>query len=228
MIAILRNFSKIHAGLRFEKGHTLRTVNPEKFMLAETLLDEECPAEACLYPLKDFLSLIAISKNPLQLTFDTTASKGFPQGYVTVHEVRTQTRIGSMAFCPPGYVTTPPKQRLLVEKDLAFDLTAADLAYLTIQPDKSKSAIRRSKIMLCSSGDTVRLQRMKDDSILGFIEVRNTLPDTAPYQCAIKTERLKRLMTGPYSVHISKQGVAHFLYKGFPLEYWIAMENKNK
>jgi hypothetical protein len=227
-IAVLRNFSKINSGLWFVKGHTLRTVHPEKFMLAEAGLDEECPAEACLYPLKDFLSLIATSQNPLQLTFDTTASKDFPQGYVTVHEVGTQTRIGSMAFCPPGYVRTPPQKRMLVEKDFSFDLTAADLAYLTIQPDKSKSAIRSSKIMLCSSGDTVRLQKMKDDSILGFIEVRNTLPDTAPFQSAIMTEHLKRLMTGPYSVHIAKKGVAHFLYKGFPLEYWIALENRTK
>lgn len=227
-IAVFRNFSKINTGLCFEKGHTLRTVHPQKVMLAEAGLDEECPAEACLFSLKDFLSLIARSENPLQLTFDTTASDDFPIGCITVQEVGTLKRIGSVALCPPDMLKTPPKKRMLVEKDFSFDLTAADLAYLTIQPDKSKSAIRSSKIMLCSSGDTVRLQKMTDDYILGFIEVRNTLPDTAPFQGVIKTEYLKRLMTGPYSVGISRKGVAHFRYKGFPLEYWVETEKKNK
>ena len=82
-IALLRNFSKINIGLRFEKGHTLRTTHQQRFMVAEAGLDEECPAEACLYPLKDFLSLIATSKNPLQLTFDITASDDFPHGCMT-------------------------------------------------------------------------------------------------------------------------------------------------
>lgn len=221
-IAVLRNFSKINTGLRFEKGHTLRTVHPQQFILAETLLDEECPADACLFSLKDFLCLIARSENPLQLTFDTTASDDFPEGSLTVQEVGTLNRIGSVGFCPPTYVRTP-KQRMLVEKDFSFDLTAADLAYLTTQPDK-----RMREIMICSSGDTVRLQKMIDDSIFGFIEVRNTVSDTAPCQSVIKTEYLKRLMTGPYSVGISRKGVAHFRYKGFPLEYWVMLEKRNK
>lgn len=227
-IAVLRNFSKINTGLCFEKGQTLRTVRPDKQILAEVGLDEDCPAEGCLYSLKDFISLIARSENPLQLTFDTTASHDFPQGSVTVHEEETLKRIGTVALCDPSCIKTPPKQRVLVEKDLAFDLTAADLAYLTIQPDTSKSAIRSCKIMLCSDSDTVRLQKMKGDSILGFIEVPTTVTDTAPFQGSIKTEHLKRLMTGPYSVHIAYKGLAHFLYKGFPLEYWVALEKIGK
>jgi len=218
-IAVLRNFSKINDGLRFEKGHTLRTVHSSKFLLAETRLDDECAGDACLFSLKDFLCQIARSEHPLQLTFDTTASDDFPQGCVTVQEVGSLKRIGSVALCDPSYIKTPPKQRVLVEKHLTFDLSAADLAYLTIQPDK-----RMSEIRICSSGETVRLQKKIDDSIQGFIEVRNTMPDTAPFHGAIKTEYLKRLMTGPYTVHIAQKGTAHFLYKGFPLEYWIGLQ----
>ncbi len=219
MIAVLRNFSKINTGLGFEKGYTLRTVHSSKFLLAETRLDEACPEDACLFSLKEFLCLIARSEHPLELTLDTTESAVFPQGCVSVHEVETLKRIGSVALCDPSYVKTPPKQRVLVEKHLAFDLTAADLAYLTTQPDK-----RMSEIRICSSGETVRLQKMMNDSIFGFIEVRNTVSDTAPFQGAIKTEYLKRLMTGPYAVHIAQKGLAHFRYKGFPLEYWIGFE----
>lgn len=221
MIAILRNFSKINYGLGFEKGPTLRTSDRRKMILAEAVLDEECPADACLYLLKDFLALIARSEPPLELIFDTTASKDFPQGCVSVQEVETQKRIGSVALGPPDWIKTPPKTQLVGEKDLAFDLTAADLAYLTIQPDTSK-------IMLCSSGDSVRLQKMEDDSILGFIEVRNTITHSAPFQGVIKTEYLKRLMTGPYSVAICGNNFAHFLYKGFPLEYWVGLEKRGK
>lgn len=229
MIAVLRNFSKINTGLGFEKGHTLRTIHTQKRMLAVAELDEECPADACLYSLKDFLALIVRSEPPLELTFDTTASNDFPQGSVTVHEVETLKRIGTLSLCKPAYINTPPKKPLVSEKDLVFDLTAADLAYLTTQPDKRMSEIRSSKIMLCSGGVTVRLQKMLNDSIQGFIEVRNTLPDAAPFQGAIKTEYLKRLMTGPYSVEISQEkGLAHFLYKGFPLEYWVALEKRGK
>jgi hypothetical protein len=219
MIAVLRNFSKINDGLRFEKGHTLRTVHSSKFLLAETRLDDECVGDACLFSVKDFLCLIARSEHPLQLTFDTTASHDFPQGCVTVQEVETLKRIGSVALCDPSYIKAPPKQRLSVEMDFAFDLTAADLAYLTTQPDK-----RMSEIRICSSGESVRFQKMIDDSIQGFIEVSNTMPEKSPFQGAIKTEYLKRLMTGPYSVHIAQKGTAHFLYKGFPLEYWIGIE----
>ena len=92
-IAILRNFSKINSGLHFQKGHMQRTVNEYKSMIASVVLDEECSAEAWLYPLKEFIALIATSDNPLQLTFDTAASDTFPHGCVTIQEVGTLNRI---------------------------------------------------------------------------------------------------------------------------------------
>ena len=198
----------------------VRTVHRLKTIYAEAVLDEKCPAEACLYSLKDFLSLIARSENLLELTFDTTASGDFPQGCATIQEVGTQHMIGSVGLCDPAYVRRPPSQPLRVESDIAFDLTAGDLAYLTTQPHKHMKTI-----MIRSSGNAVRLQKMiYEDFILGYIEVGNRVTDTAPFQGALKTEYLKCLMPGPYSVHIAQKGIAHFLYKGFPLEYWMMVE----
>lgn len=217
-IALLRNFSKINTGLRFEKGDQLRTISAGKTFYAEGKLDDECPTEATLYSLNEFLSLIARSEHPLQLSFDTTASKTFPYGCVTIQEVETLNMIGSVACCQPQMVITPPfTNRVSIDYDLGFDLTAADLVYLKKQSDE-----HIERIMIRWSGDTVRLQKMgRRDSTVGLIEARNTFPDTAQFDCFIKTEDLKRLMPGPYSVQITKKNVAHFLYKGFPLEYWM-------
>ncbi|MGH7183817.1 MAG: hypothetical protein ACREJN_17825, partial [Nitrospiraceae bacterium] len=222
LIALLRNFSKINPSLRFEKGDLLGTIDKRKMLIAIAKLDEECPQEAYIYSLKEFLSLIARSEHPLQFSFDTTASETFPHGCVTVQEVESLKMIGSVTLCPANCVKTPPEKRISLEYDLAFDLTAADLVHL-----KKQSDYWHKKIVICSSGDTVQLQKMSDrDYASGLIEVCNTAPGTAPLWCAINTEYFKCLMPGPYSVQISKKGLAYFLYKGFPLEYWIVTERK--
>ena len=217
-IAILRSFAKINTGIRFEHGHTLRTISPGRKMYGETVLEAECSTDAHMFSMKDFLHLIARSDHQLELSFDTTASADFPHGCVTVREVTSKKRLGCVGLCDPEMVKVPSHRRLpdTAEADCEFDLTAADLAYLTKYPDNGKG-----QIVVRSSGPTVRLDKMINDSLFSFIEVPNTVPDAPPFQGAIKIQHLKCLMPGPYTVRVCQKGIAYFQYRGFPLKYWI-------
>lgn len=222
-IAVLRNFSRINTGVLFERGHMLRTIYAQKTMYAEAVLDGECPVDACLLSLKDFLSLIARSDKSLELIFDPTPSGDFPWGCGTILEVETQNRIGSVGFWDPSFINTPPHNKLACEKHLSFELTAADLSYLTKCPDKYKS-----QILVRFIGDAVRLQKIVHSSVLASIEVCNGVSDAAPFQGTIKNEHLKRLMPGPYTVHVDRKGIGHFQYHGFPLEYWVEVKTHSE
>ena len=224
-IAILRNFSKINAGIRFREGRTLRTLDLGKRVLGETELEEECPVEASLIDLKELLLLATKSDRPLELSFDVTHSEDFPLGCATVSEVETKLHIGSVACCEPEWIKGPPDQGLpgAERADFGFNLTAADLAYLTRALDE-----RRDTIMVDAIGETVDLKKITQDSIVSSIRVRNRVPDANPFQGVIKIEHLKRLMPGPYAVHIFPAGMALFMYEGFPLRYWVGFENARK
>ena len=221
-VAVLRNFARINNGIRFERGHTLRTISSRKTIYAEAVLDEECPKEVCLYSLKDLLGLIARSHKPLQLTFDTTASDTFPNGCVTLQEVGSKKMIGSESLCPSECIDVPPDKPSWIDEEVAFDLTAADLIYLKMHNHQNT---RRNTITITWNEDIVQLQkRIHDDSTLGMIEIPSKVSGTAPFRTAIKVEHLKCLMPGSYSVCIFKEKIAHFLFKGFPLKYWMLLE----
>ena len=64
---ILKNFSEINQSLAFKQGKTLKTVSPQKNILAQAEVTEEFPKDFAVYELNKFLGTLAMFN---KATFD--------------------------------------------------------------------------------------------------------------------------------------------------------------
>ena len=159
-VAVLRNFAKINDGLVFQKGNTLRTVDPSKQMLAEAILDNEFPQDGAIYSLKEFLSKIRLYTNPIELAFAAFESRL----HLTV-EVRGKDALSRMSsyLSPTGVSLLPLRD--MVDDLMNLNATVIGSAMsqsdnhgggtratgtITIQEEETDS--RRSTVYMCDPG----------------------------------------------------------------------------
>ena len=63
-IAVLKNFSEINQSLEFKTGNLLRTVSPQKNILASAEVPDKFPVEFSVYELNKFLGVHGLMTNP--------------------------------------------------------------------------------------------------------------------------------------------------------------------
>ncbi|MEK9696166.1 MAG: hypothetical protein VW270_10390, partial [Candidatus Poseidoniales archaeon] len=61
---VLKNFATINMSLLFKKGKTLRTVSPQKSVLAQVNVSEEFPQEFAIFDMNQFLSTFQAFEDP--------------------------------------------------------------------------------------------------------------------------------------------------------------------
>ena len=59
-LTILKSFSTINKSILLKPGNTLKTITPEKTLVAKATISESLPSEACVYDLSRFLSILFI------------------------------------------------------------------------------------------------------------------------------------------------------------------------
>jgi len=62
-VEVLKNFSTINPSLSFRQGNVLRTVSPQKNILASSVVEETFPVDFAIYELNQFLGLNSIFEN---------------------------------------------------------------------------------------------------------------------------------------------------------------------
>ena len=63
-IEVLQNFSSINQSLLFKEGTKLRTVSPQKTVLAEVEIGDEFSQDFGIYDLGQFLSALSLVEEP--------------------------------------------------------------------------------------------------------------------------------------------------------------------
>ena len=56
-IALLKNFSAINTNLQFTAGNVIKTISPQKNILARAEVEEDFPQDFAIYDLNKFLEL---------------------------------------------------------------------------------------------------------------------------------------------------------------------------
>ena len=62
-IVLLKNFSAINTNLQFTTGNVLKTISPQKNILARTKVEEHFPQDFAIYDLNKFLGAISLLIN---------------------------------------------------------------------------------------------------------------------------------------------------------------------
>jgi len=214
-ITVLKNFGTINQGIFFKKGKTLRTVSTGKNILATATIPDEISHEFGIYDLNEFLSVVSLYKNDLDVEFD---SKN-----LVISGLKGRS---SMTYrtCEQTMIVAPPEKELqMPDADISISLSESDFKWIldtanvlgspqvAIQSDGVGSPV--NIVTFDSSNDSAHTQALKLD-----------IESTGKFKMIFKTENIHKVLSGPYDLKVSSKGIAHFKNTKFPIEYFITTE----
>ena len=102
-LSVLKNFASINQGIMFKKGKTLRTVSPQKNVMAEATVSDEFPTDFGVYDLNNFLSVLSLHKE--EPTID------FQDNNVLISGLQGRSKI-KYRFCAPHLIVVAPEKAI--------------------------------------------------------------------------------------------------------------------
>ena len=63
-LTILKSFSSINKSILMSEGNVLKTITPEKTLVAIANIPDQIPSDACIYDLSRFLSIVGLYQDP--------------------------------------------------------------------------------------------------------------------------------------------------------------------
>ena len=213
-IGVLKNFGNINSGIFLKKGKVVKTVSSHKNILAQATIPDEIPADFGIYDLNEFLSVVSLHKDDLNLEFD---SKN-----VVISGLKGRSKIKYRA-CDATMIVTPPEKALaLPDPEIQFDMSAEDFRWIL----DAANVLGSPQISVESDGTKVTLNTLdvaNDSAHTESLEL-DVVGSGSKYKMVFKTENMTKILSGSYEVKISSKGVSHFKNKKTAVEYWITTE----
>jgi len=213
-LVVLKNFSNINSGIFLKKGSTIKTVSSHKNILAQATIPDDIPTDFGIYDLNEFLSVVSLHKNDLNLDFDAKN--------VIISGLKGRSKI-KYRFCEPTMIVSPPEKELqMPSPEISFSMTADDFKWIL----DAANVLGSPHIAVESDGSVVKIVTLdvaNDSAHTESLEL-DTAGTGSKYKMIFKTENLAKILMGPYEVKISSKGISHFKNQKFPVEYWISTE----
>ena len=215
-INLLKNFASINQGIYFKQGKTIKTVSPQKNIMAEVTVDEDFPVDFGVYDLNNFLSVISLHKEDPTLNFEDKN--------ILISGLKGRSKI-KYRFCEPTMIVVPPEKNIVMpDPEIKFTLNAEDFDWVL----RAAAVLSSPHIAIESDGQKVfvsTLDLQNDAAHTDSIEIAEGNGDK--YRMIFKTENLK-MISGTYEVSLSSKGISHFKNKNKNLQYWITTEAGSK
>jgi hypothetical protein len=212
-IAVLKNFGNINSGIFLKKGKTLSTVSAHKNILAKATIQDEISDEFGIYDLNEFLSVISLYKNDLDVQLE---SKNL---VISGLKGRSKT---TYRTCDKTMIVLPPEKELqMPDAEISISLTETDFKWIL----DTANVLGSPQIAIQSDGETVRVMTIdttNDAAHTQSLEI--DVKSTGKYRMVFKTENIQKVLAGPYELKVSSKGIAHFKNTKFPIEYFITTE----
>lgn len=209
-ISVLKNFSTINPGLVFKPGSVIRTMHPQKTVMASATVSENIVQVARIYDLSRFLATLSLFDDP---DVEFTADK------FIISSGKSKV---SYTYAAEAMVVSAP------DKDIRFPDPEAVVTVKWKDIDsviKAAGVLKLSEVAFISDGSTISLSAVdsKNPTADAYEVVVAEGVNTTSFKMIIKVENLK-LMQNDYEVSLSTKGLAHF--KSSKAEYYIALEAK--
>jgi hypothetical protein len=205
-ITVLKNFSSINSSILFREGNILRTISPQKTIMAKAEVDETFEKDFAIFDLPRFLGVLSLFDTPEIVVGDKEAT--------IVDDKRKLVYI----YADPSTFATPPV------KDVTFPIPDVEFTLRTVDLQKVQRAgnvLQLPEIAVIGNGSTISLKAYdsKNPTADSYSAI---IGDTEQNFCAIfKNENLKMLVND-YEVSLSSRGISRFISD--KLTYWIAVE----
>ena len=208
-LQVLRNFSSINPSIQFSEGTNLKTISPNKTIMAKAKLEDVIPQTFAIYDLSRFLGVVSLFDDP---TF------GLEERIINI---TSPGRKVSYTFADPTTIITPPDREINIgDADVVFELKEDVFAEVM----KALGVMGFPEVALVGENGKLNLRATdtKNPSADKYdVEVGETDLD---FTAVFKSENLK-ILPGDYTVNISSKGISHFV--GNDVEYWISIESNS-
>lgn len=207
-ILVLKNFSGINPSVMFRKGNVLRTISPQKTVMAQANIPDEIEGDAAVYDLSRFLSTLTLFDDP-DVAFGNekfTISSGRRKvGYTYASE--------NMIVSPPNKEIELPSIDVSVKAEWN-DIDSVRRAAGVLQVSDIAFVGKNGKISLCAKDVSNPTSDSYDVEIADY--------EGADFNMHIKVDNFK-LIPADYEISLSSRGMAHF--KSEMIQYWIAVQS---
>ena len=209
-LSVLKNFSTINPSIVFKPGSVVRTISPQKTVMAAATIDETVETQAGVYDLSRFLSTLALFDNP-----DVV----FGQDRFSIKGGRSELRY---TYTSESLMVTPPEKDIVVpDPEVSVSIKWQDIENVL----RAAGVLQLPEIAFIGDGTSVTMSAV--DSKTSTADNYNTVVaediSTDPFNMIIKTDNLK-LVPADYEVTLSSKGMAHF--KSSRVQYWVAIETR--
>jgi hypothetical protein len=203
---VIKNFATINPSIVLKPGTEIKTISPQKTIIAIASIPDEIPSEACVYDASRFLSVLSLFKDP-EIRFN--------EKYCTISEEKMNMKY---VFADKSMVITPPETGVkFPSEDVSVDVKWNDLQSVI----KAAGVLGLPEIAFVGDGEKCYLKAIKSSDVSADdygIELGNT---SDIFRMIVKAENLK-LMPFDYKVTLSSKGISKF--ESNHVNYFIAVE----
>lgn len=210
-LSVLKNFSTINPSVMFKTGNTIRTISPQKTVMASATIGENISSNAGVYDLSRFLATLSLFDEPEVEFLDTKFS------------IKSGKSSVNYTYAAESMIVTPPESDINIPNpEVTVDVSWDDIQKVI----RAAGVLQLGEIAFKGNGENVRLAAIdsKNPTADGFDVVLSADTDKN-FEMIIKVENLK-LMPADYKVALSSKGLAHF--KADKVQYFIAIEKHSK
>lgn len=205
-VNVLKNFAKINPSIVIPEGNVLKTISPNKTIMAKAKVKTDFDKRFAIYNLDRFISIVS--------TFTDPEFK-FGEKSVDISDSRKRTHY---VYASEETVTKAPEKEInLPSVDVTFTLTDEDLRNV----EKDAAILALPEIVVTGDGSKLYLQAADTKNPTGDVSSIEIGETDKVFKAIFKAENIK-IIPGKYEVSISSKGIS--LFSGEEVDYFIAVE----
>ena len=209
---VLKSFTSINPSIYINTGNIIKTISPQKTIIARAEVDESFEIPFGIYDLNQFLGVISIFENP---------NFNFDEKMCTISEEK-HPMAQSYTYADPNMIMQAPDKDLELP-DVVVEFELKDEVFKKTVQAASVLQLPNWSVVGDKENVTIVVNNSKDTSSNAFKHVVGTTD--LEFELVFKVENLK-FMSNNYNVRISSKGISHFSSEKGKLQYFIATESR--
>lgn len=210
-LTILKSFSTINKSILIKEGNVLKTVTPEKTLIASAIIGDQIPSQACVYDLSRFLSILGLYKDP---------DVEFHDKYFMIRDGKQRTKY---VYADVSMIHAAPEKDIqLPTVDVEVDVSWEDMQSVI----KAAGVLQFSEVAFVGEDGKIFLKAIdgsNPNSDDYGVEIGTTSDE---FKIIVKTDNLK-LLPQDYKVTLSAKGISEFKSTEGDVTYYIAIDTKS-
>jgi hypothetical protein len=208
-LTILKSFSQINKSILMRQGNVLKTITPEKTLIANATIPDTIPSDACIYDMSRFLSILSLYEDP---------DVEFHDKYFIISEGKRRTKY---VYADISMIHTPPEKDITIpSEDVVMNVSWDDISSVL----KAAGVLQFTEVAFVGVDGKCFLKAI-DSANPGADDFGVEIGETADtFNIVIKTDNLK-LLPQDYRVTLCSKGISEF--KGADVTYFVAIDSKS-